>query len=266
MSNKSTQPAPDSAEFAAELETHFSALMTRLTGTAMEIDEAAQKNLLGYLRLLSNYNQKVNLVGNCDPYSLVERHALDGLTLLPVIRAEMARSKSPNQRQRYLDIGTGGGLPGMVVAICAPLLATTLMDATLKKCNFLQFAIDELGLEEQIEVVNGRAEEGARENQLRERYKFVTARAVGTLKLTTELAIPYLKPGGLFIAQKTTSRLDSELKEAKELLHNIGAEVEHDGIEQLDFPELKEALIVPVRKKNPTPNKFPREWKLIAPK
>jgi 16S rRNA (guanine527-N7)-methyltransferase len=245
----------------------LSALADRLIGTGMELSQENQDRLLAFLTILTNYNQKVNLVGNCDPHHLVERHTVDGLTLVSRIRSELSEAKVAGQRLRYLDIGTGGGLPGMIVALCCPDLATTLMDATLKKCTFLQFAIDQLGLAEQIEVVNGRAEEMARESQFRERYKFVTARAVGTLKLTTELAVPFLKPGGIFLAQKTKSRIAAEIKESKDLLINIGAEIE--AIEEVEnlgkFEELKEALIVPVLKRHTTPNKYPREWKLIAP-
>jgi len=139
-----------------------------------------------------------------------------------------------------------------------------LMDATAKKCGFLTSVVQKLGLTEQIEVVNGRAEELSRESQFRERYRFVSARAVGTLKLTIELALPYLKSGGVFLAQKTKSRIAAEIAESKDLLANIGGEIE--TIEELDrFAEFKEALIVPVKKLHATPKQYPRDWKLIAP-
>jgi 16S rRNA (guanine527-N7)-methyltransferase len=233
----------------------------------MELSQHSQEMICTYLNMLTDYNQKVNLVGSCDPHLLTARHTLDGLTLVSRIRREVdpEHGGKPSQnRMRYLDIGTGGGLPGMIVALACPQLAVTLMDATAKKCTFLEAVTKALGLTEQVEVVNGRAEEMARENQFRERYKFVSARAVGSLKVTIELAIPFLKPGGLFLAQKTKLRIDAEMGESKDLLNNIGAEIEE--IEALaQFDELREALIVPVRKLHATPKQYPRDWKLISP-
>jgi len=248
----------------AELETKLSALAERVKGTDMELSPESQSQILAYLGILSNYNQKVNLVGNCDPHHLIDRHTLDGLTLVSRIRKHVTAAKSSSSRLRYLDIGTGGGLPGMIVALACPELAVTLLDATAKKCNFLEMIVAELNHSERIEVINGRAEELARDDKFRERYRFVTARAVGTLKVTIELAIPFLKPGGLFLAQKTSSRIEAESAESKDLLTNIGAEI--GKIESLEqFEELKEALIVPVKKLHVTPNKYPREWKQIVP-
>jgi 16S rRNA (guanine527-N7)-methyltransferase len=249
---------------SAQLAKNLAALSQRLSGTEMAFSSESENNIAAYLCALTNYNQKVNLVGNCDPHLLTDRHTLDGLTLAGRIKREIEACKTPDARMRYLDIGTGGGLPGMIVALACPQLAVTLMDATAKKCQFLELVINELGLGERVEVINGRAEEMAREGQLRERYKFVSARAVGTLKVTIELAIPFLKPGGLFLAQKTTSRIEAEMAESKDLLNNIGAEI--DEIEAVGpFDELREALIVPVRKLNATPKQYPRDWKLISP-
>jgi 16S rRNA (guanine527-N7)-methyltransferase len=246
-----------------QLAKNLAALSQRLSGTEMAFSKESESQMATYLSTLTNYNQKVNLVGNCDPHLLTDRHTLDGLTLAGRINREIKASRTPEARHRYLDIGTGGGLPGMIVALACPQLAVTLMDSTAKKCQFLQMVIGELGLAERVEVINGRAEEMARESQLRERYKFVSARAVGTLKVTIELAVPFLKPGGLYLAQKTTSRIEAEMAESKDLLQNIGAEVEE--IEAVGpFEELKEALIVPVRKLHATPKQYPRDWKLIS--
>jgi 16S rRNA (guanine527-N7)-methyltransferase len=247
----------------ADLGKFLASLCERLRGTDMELSAESQVMINTYLAMLTNYNQKVNLVGSCEPRLLTERHTLDGLTLVARIRREIEASKAQNLRLRYLDIGTGGGLPGMIVALACPQLAVTLMDATAKKCQFLQNVISELALAERVEVVNGRAEELARENQFRERYKFVSARAVGSLKVTIELAIPFLKPGGLFLAQKTKSRIDAEMAESKDLLNNMGGEIEEiEALEQ--FEELKEALIVPVRKRHATPKQYPRDWIVIS--
>src|ERR1700684_4375619 len=94
----------------SELAKHIASLADRVNGTDMELSQHSQEMLNTYLNMLTNYNQKVNLVGNCEPRLLTERHTLDGLTLVSRIRRDTEASKSAkstNTRLRYLDIGTG---------------------------------------------------------------------------------------------------------------------------------------------------------------
>ena len=123
-----------------------------------------------YYEILVTENQKYNLTAITDKESVYLKHFYDSLTITKIIELS---------NQSLCDIGTGAGFPGMVLKIFFPNLKVTLVDATLKKCNFLNYVIDELQLIN-IEVLNKRAEEFS--SVVREQYDIVTSRAVAPLK------------------------------------------------------------------------------------
>ncbi len=105
------------------------------------------------------------------------------------------RSAGPLSRSPYLDLGSGGGVPGLVVAVLLPGRVAVLVDASLRRCRFLEWAVEELGMTGRVRVVHGRAEELAR-GPLRETCGFVTSRAFGPPAATAECARGFLLPGG----------------------------------------------------------------------
>jgi 16S rRNA (guanine527-N7)-methyltransferase len=98
-----------------------------------------------------------------------------------------------------LDLGSGGGLPGLVLATAFPAATVVLLDSQHRRCEFLREAVDELGLGERCRVVEGRAEERAREPSLREAFDLVTARSFGPPATTAECAVGFLTPGGCLV-------------------------------------------------------------------
>ena len=144
-----------------------------------------------YYEILVTENQKYNLTAITDKESVYLKHFYDSLTITKIIELN---------NQTLCDIGTGAGFPGMVLKIFFPNLKVTLVDATLKKCNFLNYVIDELQLTN-IEVLNKRAEEFSKE--VREQYDIVTSRAVAPLKHLLEYSIPLVKVNGTYIAMKS---------------------------------------------------------------
>jgi len=207
---------------------------------------------------LAAYNEKVNLVSNASPEILVGRHILDGLT----VAANIYQSKM--SRGKLVDIGSGGGLPAIIVAICCPDLAVTMVDSVGKKVNFLNEAVHHLDLNARALV--GRAEELGREKGERASYDLVTARAVGTLALTIELCLPLLKRNGIYLAQKTNGRLELELKEAKSMMRELECRVEQTKT-FAGMPGVEDSVILIIRKIEATPHYYPRPWaKIKAPK
>ena len=150
-----------------------------------------------YYQILVEENEKYNLTAITDKESVYLKHFYDSLTLSKIINLD---------NQSLCDIGTGAGFPGMVLKIVFPNLKVTLVDATLKRCNFLKMVINELNLKD-VEVINARAEEYSKTN--REKYDIVTSRAVAPLKHLLEYSIPLVKVGGTYIAMK--SDLSKEL-------------------------------------------------------
>lgn len=148
------------------------------------------KRLADYYHLLYQENKKYNLTAITNESDVYLKHFYDSLTIV----------KSCNLTNQYLlDIGSGAGFPGIVLKIFFPQLKIDLLEATTKKCQFLNLVITTLNLEN-IQVINMRAEEYAKKN--REKYDLVTSRAVAPLKHLLEYSIPTLKVGGTFLALK----------------------------------------------------------------
>ena len=152
----------------------------------LNIDEAKQAKLLDYAALLQKWNKTYNLTALRDPAQTVSHHLLDSLTLLPYIE----------HAQTMLDVGSGGGQPGIPTAICRPDLDITLLDANTKKTAFLQQAVIELGLKN-VRVISGRVEAAADC-----RADVITSRAFAELADFVNWTAHLLKDGGRWVAMK----------------------------------------------------------------
>jgi 16S rRNA (guanine527-N7)-methyltransferase len=163
-------------------------------------DPACLRRLLEYLRLLAKWNRVYNLTAIRDPWLMVPAHLLDSLAVLPYVAGP-----------RLLDVGSGAGLPGLVLAIADPSLAVTLLDASGKKTRFLTQAVIEMKLGN-VEVVQARMEDfGATGDS--GQYNTVVSRAFSELGRLLELAAPVLAPGGRVLAMKAT-RAEEEARGA----------------------------------------------------
>lgn len=218
-------------------------------------DEGDLERLGLYLALLLEANRSFNLTSITDPDAAWERHVLDSLTLLPLL-AEL-----PDDA-RVIDVGSGGGVPGIPLAITMPRVRFTLLEATGKKAAFLTRTAAALGLAN-VEVVHDRAEHagrdrgrlvpgpaGSRSPGHREAYDAVVARAVGRLATIAELCAPLAKVGGRVLLIKGR-KADEELAEADAALAML--RVEHAGT--IDTPT---GRIVVLAKHVPTPRAYPR--------
>jgi 16S rRNA (guanine527-N7)-methyltransferase len=208
----------------------------------VEFEPGDLERLGHYLALLLETNKSVNLTGVTDPGQAWTRHILDSLTLLPLI-AEVPEGGT------LIDVGTGGGLPGIPLAIVSPQLRVTLLEATGKKAEFLAGAVARLGLSNAT-VVNDRAEHAGHLPEHRERYDAALARAVGPLAVIAELTVPFAKIGGRVLLIKG-QKADEELAEAKPALHKLHAG--HAGT--IDTPT---GRIVVLDKPRKTPSGYPR--------
>ena len=198
-----------------------------------------------YMELLLEWNEKINLTAITDPHEIILKHFIDSLTALPYIP----------EKSNVLDIGTGAGFPGIPLKIVNNN-SYTLMDSLNKRITFLQEVIKELRLEN-IEVVHARAEDYARNNEKREKYQVVIARAVASLNILVEYMLPMLQIGGVAICMKG-SQIEQEIVDAKKAVEILGGKIE--AVEQFELPESNiSRTIIVIKKIKNTPNIYPRK-------
>jgi 16S rRNA (guanine527-N7)-methyltransferase len=166
----------------------------------------------------------------------------DSLVLLPFL----------GQARRVVDVGSGGGLPGLPLKIARPELEVTLIEADQAKAAFLVQAAARLGLRG-VEVLAVRAEEAGRDARHREAYDVAVARAVAALPALVELCLPLVRVGGRLLAQKTSG---DEVAAAARALEMLGGEVV--GVEAAASSARDKGVVVIVAKVRPTPDAYPR--------
>jgi 16S rRNA (guanine527-N7)-methyltransferase len=213
------------------------------------------EKLGAYLGLLLDANTRMNLTAIRDAADAWEKHIFDALTIVPVL-AELPEHGAGAE---VVDVGTGGGIPGLVLACVLPQARFTLVDATGKKCDFVREAAAKLGLTN-VTVLQDRAERmgqdrgektgSGRIGGHRGHYDAVVSRAVGRLATLLELTVPLVKVGGLIVLTKG-QKADEELAEAKQTLHMLHAA--HAGT--VDTPT---GRLVVIEKLRDTPKMYPR--------
>lgn len=218
--------------------------------TALGLDTAAAApQLERYAALLLEKNKVMNLTAITDERDVATLHLLDCAALLA--QADM-RGKT------VIDVGTGAGFPGMVLAILEPSARFTLLDSLGKRVDFLREVCEQLGLKN-VTCVHARAEEFAAGH--RERFDIATSRAVAQLNVLSELTLPLVKVGGLFAAMKSTST-DEEIAAARSAIAQLGGQLA--GCTDYPVPETDVIhRIVRIEKVRPTPKQFPRAFARI---
>ncbi len=200
-----------------------------------------------YAAELLRWNEKQNLTAITDPQGIEVRHFLDSLTCQLAWEGERVT--------RVVDVGTGAGFPGIPLKIVCPWLQMTLIEATGKKAAFCRHVVNHLGLEG-VQVLHARAETVAHQEDHRERYDLALARAVAPMQALVEYLLPFLRVGGLAVAQKGETG-PAEAQAAEPALRILGGAVER--LIPLQLPGVVETrYLVRVRKLAATPARYPR--------
>jgi 16S rRNA (guanine527-N7)-methyltransferase len=221
-----------------------------------ELTDHQIDQLMTYRDLLHARNQVVNLTAVRDFEGIERRLILESLRLHERVK-DLAGPNDP----RIMDLGSGGGIPGIVLAIAMPEATFALVDATGKKVKFLQDCIDELGLAH-ARAVHGRAEELAHELEWRGAFDVVTARAVTSLSALMELGLPFVKVKGWLVLPKGPDITD-ELTVATKAAGKLGGSIVEASFLPL-VGSLVDTRLVLARKDIPTPGHFPRRAGLPA--
>lgn len=221
--------------------------LTAAKALGFDLSPRQLQQLGRYLHLLLDTNKQFNLTGIKDPGEAWMRHVLDSLSVLPFLG-------EPGEAESVIDVGSGGGLPGIVVAIMRPDLRVTLLEATGKKARFLGTVAADQGMTH-VRVVTDRAETAGRMGDLREKFDIAIARAVGPMRVMLELTMPMVRVGGAVLAMKGRS-VEGELRDAGDALQLLGGGEVHvyDALPGVEA----DAVMVWVGKASATPSEYPR--------
>ena len=193
-----------------------------------------------FFAFLSQENEKYNLTAVTDREEVYCKHFADSLLVVDKLKSGT-----------LLDVGSGGGMPAVPLAVAREDISFTLLEATGKKCEFLKRAISLLGLRNAA-VVNGRAEELAK-GEMREKFDTVTARAVARLNTLSEYCLPFVKVGGTFVAYKGNA--EEEIKEAERAISLLGGRLKESCAFSLGGAK---RTVLFIGKERPTPAQYPR--------
>lgn len=222
-----------------------------------------QEKLNRFADLLIAENQKYNLTRIDSPEQIEIRHFLDSLAGLCFLDE---LSKAAGKPLKILDIGSGAGFPGLVLAIVRPGWHITSLEATGKKAHFQQMVCGELGLKN-VTVLNVRAEETAHHAAYRQQFDAVTARALAAMPVLAELSLAFVKVGGLTLYWKGPTASE-ELTTTQTAIKEMGAEIQDTLPYTLPTGEEQPARLslVICKKIKPTPPQYPRVFGIIKKK
>jgi 16S rRNA (guanine527-N7)-methyltransferase len=208
-----------------------------------------------YYQELISWNRRVNLTRITDYDEVQVKHFLDSLT------AVLTYPVTNGTDFRLIDVGTGAGMPGLPVKILLPEVRLVLLESVAKKTAFLRHLRDRLKLDD-VEIMAGRAETLAHQQEYREAFDLVLARAVAPLATLVELTLPFCTVGGVFIGQKKGD-IELEVSQAGGAIGLLGGRLrEIRQIELAHFTEPRQLVVID--KVSPTPASYPRRAGLPA--
>lgn len=211
----------------------------------LELKESQVNNFLQYLRLVQEWNEKINLTAIVNSNEFIVKHFLDSLT----------GTQHLDGRGKLVDVGSGAGLPGLALKIYFPEMEVCLVESVGKKAQFLETAAKDLGLQN-VNVVCARAEDVGRDGAFREAFDYAVCRAVSELAVIAEYCLPLVKIGGILLAYKG-DKADEELSRAGMAISTLKGEV--DGIYKVTLPLLGDnRTLIRIKKTGTCPEKFPR--------
>lgn len=217
-----------------------------LSATEQQVEQLAL-----YCDRMLEKNQVMNLTAITDPAEAMRLHLLDSAALLAA--HDLAGKK-------IIDVGTGAGLPGMVLAILEPSAQLTLLDTLGKRVDWLGEVSRELGLVN-VTTIKGRAEEVSHQKGHRDGYDGAVSRAVASLPMLAELCLPYVRAGGDFLAMKG-SKAEEEAAAAETIIRTLGGSVPRLTDYRIPGTDISHR-IVEIHKTKPTPKGYPRKWTKI---
>ena len=242
------KPLPTSVELLPDLPIAYArALDSGLAVLGIGLSARARRAIDDHVRLLLAWTPAINLTSLRDPAEIATRHVVDSLAALPLLAGPPGG---------VLDLGSGGGYPGLPLALARPDDTVLLVESIAKKARFLDTVVAALRLGSKVSVAAERSEALARQPGHRGRWPVVTARAIGDLGQLAELSFPLLAVGGRLIAWKRGD-VREEVAATEPLLASLGGG--SVDVRPVNVPALPGHVLVVVTKRGETPDSFPRD-------
>ena len=227
-------------------------LKATLENAGLSLSDEQYAQLLSYYELLIERNRVMNLTAITDFADVAVKHFADSLA--PLAEGSLS-GMFEKSACTILDLGTGAGFPGLPLAIALPDAKITLADSLQKRTNFLEEVKESLKLDN-IEIVNGRAEDLGKLPRYRENFDIVVSRAVADYRVLCEYCLPFVKEDGAFIAWKGPAAYE-EAENAAEAVKILGGQT--PIVQTYSLPGTEEVrTIILTKKTTHTPEKYPR--------
>ncbi len=198
-----------------------------------------------YMKLLLEWNEKINLTAITDESEIIRKHFIDSLTISKLIKEDT----------NVVDVGTGAGFPGMPLAITKKV-KVTLVDSLNKRINFLNIVKEYIELDN-VNTVHGRAEEVGQNEKYREKFDYAVSRAVAPINVLLEYMLPLVKVGGYCLCMKGPKVID-EMQGIENVAEKLGGK--YIKLEELEIPgEESRKNVIIIKKVESTNKKYPRK-------
>lgn len=213
----------------------------------LEISDKKIEKFYEYMKLIQEWNEKINLTAILEPREMIIKHFIDSLTI----------AKKIPDGALVIDVGTGAGFPGIPLKIYNEKIKITLLDSLNKRTVFLNEVVSKLNLGEGTNIIHGRAEECAQNPIYREKYDYAVSRAVAPLNILLEYLVPYVKINGEVIAMKG-SNAEEEIEQSKRALKELDSEIKEKI--KINLPQnCGERAIIIIQKNKNTKKQYPRK-------
>lgn len=209
----------------------------------IKVNDEEIENLYKYMNGIIEWNDKVNVTAITEEKVFIVKHFIDSLLINHYLQG----------KKSIIDIGTGGGFPGIPLKILNKDKKFTLIDSVNKKLNVIRDITSRMEIKN-LEVIHARAEDLANKDEYREKYDVATTRAVSNLSTILEYMLPFVKVGGMAVCMKGPNYIN-ELNEAKKAIEILGGKFEK--IETFNIDDSERNIII-IKKVKKTPENFPR--------
>ena len=229
------------------LEKEFAEIMQEYANEIeISLDKQQIDKFYTYMKLLLEWNEKINLTAIIQPEEIILKHFIDSMTIAPYLE----------KNAKLIDVGTGAGFPGIPLKIIREDIQITLLDSLNKRINFLNHVIKQLQLTN-IQTIHSRVEELGKDKRYRENFHYATSRAVANLSTLAEYLIPLVKIEGCCISMKGAN-IQEEIQKSKNAISLLGGKIEKIKEFQLPKSDMDRNLVI-IRKVKNTPSKYPRK-------